>query len=91
MNDEEKPPIYLSDGESIRTEVDLRADGLLWMINTVIFHPRGLALTLYPDEEKLMLQGDGLEAWSFRPEISDDCKAKFEHLLERHFDKFENR
>lgn len=37
---------------------DLRNHGLLWLINTTTFHPRGLALALYVHEE-----GEEVEGW----------------------------
>lgn len=40
--------------------VDLRRDGLLWWINTAIFHPLGYALALDPSVPcELLLLGDG--------------------------------
>jgi hypothetical protein len=48
---------------------DLRECGLLWLINRVVFHPRGYALALVvgPDGEAVgwVLQGDGSEPWTF--------------------------
>lgn len=55
--------------------------GLLWLINTSVFHPRGYALTFNygEDEDGNMvlvgwsMQGDGTETWS----MGDDFKAEF--------------
>lgn len=53
---------------------DLRTEGLLWLINTTVFHPRGYALGLVyenDDPENLgaclgwELMGDGSESWQF--------------------------
>jgi hypothetical protein len=48
---------------------DLREAGLLWLINRVVFHPRGYALALVTDEAGeavgWLLQGDGSEPWTF--------------------------
>lgn len=51
-----------------RRIVDLREDGLLWLINRVVFHPRGFALgVVYRDGVPTgwVLEGDGTEPWSF--------------------------
>lgn len=45
--------------------VKLRADGLLWLINRAVFHPRGYALGADDDSAELILYGDGKEPWSF--------------------------
>ena len=47
--------------------VDLRADGLLWLINTVVFHPRGFALAVDSETGAFSLMGDGSERWAFAP------------------------
>lgn len=48
---------------------DLRTTGLLWLINTTVFHPRGYALALHFDDEGAAigwsLMGDGSEPWQF--------------------------
>lgn len=47
---------------------DLRPTGLLWLINTTVFHPRGYALALYLDDDGQALgwslMGDGTEPWT---------------------------
>lgn len=49
----------------------LRPTGLLWLINTSVFHPRGFALALhYPhldaaEPDGWVLNGDGCEPWLF--------------------------
>jgi hypothetical protein len=50
-----------------RREVDLREDGLLWLINRVVFHPRGYALAVGTEDDagKFFLLGDGSEPWSY--------------------------
>lgn len=65
-------------------DVDLRADGLLWLINRTVFHPRGYALGM--DDGKatgrvaFTLYGDGSEPWRF--EISDEVEnALFEATI----------
>jgi hypothetical protein len=48
---------------------DLQESGLLWLINRVVFHPRGFALGLVIGEGGAVvgwrLQGDGSETWRF--------------------------
>ena len=43
--------------------------GLLWFVNTSLFHPRGYALALHQDETGEVigwsLLGDGTERWAF--------------------------
>lgn len=36
---------------------ELGPSGLLWLINRSVFHPRGLALALYTDEEATQVLG----------------------------------
>lgn len=59
--------------------VDLREDGLLWLINRVIFHPRGYALAMeMRDGEytgRWLLQGDGSEIWRFEG-VDEDEKLR---------------
>jgi len=71
---------------------DLRTFGLLWLINKVVFHPRGFALGLELDDETgdvtgWGMIGDGTEPWSFGnlPDgtpIDDDSFTKVEAFLE---------
>jgi hypothetical protein len=57
---------------------DLRTTGLLWLINTTVFHPRGYALAIKINEqgeaEGWRLLGDGSEPWRF----ADDCDPEFQ-------------
>ncbi len=46
-------------------KVDLREDGLLWLINRVVFHPRGFALGYDAGPDEFHLLGDGSEPWRF--------------------------
>ena len=59
------------------TPVDLREDGLLWLINRAVLHPRGFALGISPDG-KFDLIGDGKEPWHFAVpcEVSDPDHVK---------------
>lgn len=65
MSDE--PPIF-----SIN---ELRSTGLLWLINRVVFHPRGLALALTIADDGTIkgwsLLGDGTECWTMTEEMDD--------------------
>ena len=42
---------------------DLGPTGLLWLINTSVFHPRGYALAV--TAEGFQILGDGTERWAF--------------------------
>lgn len=47
---------------------ELRDSGLLWLINRVVFHPRGFALALtYIGDEVIgwTVEGGGSEPWQF--------------------------
>lgn len=59
-----------------RPFIDLRPTGLLWLINRVVFHPRGYALALVLDEHGdaagWQLQGDGTEVWHFKDPGRED-------------------
>ncbi|MGJ3228907.1 hypothetical protein ACQEUV_26660 [Micromonospora aurantiaca (nom. illeg.)] len=51
-----------------RPFAELRESGLLWLINRVVFHPRGFALALTVCEGEAVgwtLLGDGSEVWKF--------------------------
>lgn len=57
-----------------RPFAEFREEGLLWLVNTAVFHPRGYALSLHfenDDPENLgactgwSLMGDGSESWRF--------------------------
>lgn len=62
--------------------VDLTDDGVLWMINRTIFHPRGFALAM-DDSGNLAIQGNGSEPWKFglTDAMEDEKFAAFERLL----------
>jgi hypothetical protein len=72
---------------------DLRDDGLLWLLNTAVLHPRGFALAFHYDDDDTecrnptgwLILGDGTEPWVMRdgPE-NDRCFAAVEALLEEH-------
>lgn len=57
---------------SVRPFADFRDSGLLWLVNRVVFHPRGYALALhytgkFPDMGECTgwsLLGDGTEPWT---------------------------
>ena len=66
---------------------DLQETGLLWLVNTTTFHPRGYALALvYGDDGALegwTIVGDGTQAWMFDkddPDI-DRCFDAVSELL----------
>lgn len=53
-------------------KVDLQGDGLLWLINRVVFHPRGFALAVVPDTGEFVLLGDGDEPWRYAIQHESD-------------------
>lgn len=70
----------------ISTKVDLRKDGILWMLNTTVFHPRGLELGMATDGE-LYLLGDDREVWVFEETLAESGFEAFNAMLERHLAK----
>lgn len=73
----------MSDTFSAMSEVDLIDDGVLWMINATIFHPRGLALAITPDG-RFFVEGAGNEVIVFADETADLKFEQFRALLARH-------
>jgi len=56
---------------------EFRTNGLLWLINTSVFHPRGFAVGfIYDDEGNLVgwsINGDGTEPWVFADDADNDA------------------
>lgn len=48
--------------------VDFQKDGLLWLVNRVVFHPRGYSLGFDPVTKEFVLLGDGTEVFTFGAE-----------------------
>lgn len=63
----------------VRSFADLRESGLLWLINRVVFHPRGFALALVYDASGVAvgwrLLGKGDEVYSMVPPEDDEFRA----------------
>jgi hypothetical protein len=63
---------------------DLSSTGLLWLVNRVVFHPRGFALTLVKQHGKVVgwnLQDDGTEVWRFTDDKDDQHFAEAQRTL----------
>lgn len=66
------------DDPSIRDWQEFRGAGLLWLVNKVVFHPRGYALAFATDGDVdapvvgWVLLGDGSEPWTFDPSVPND-------------------
>lgn len=63
-------------------------DGLLWLVNTSVLHPRGYALGVLRDTEtkepyEIVLLGDGSEPWFFEPGEFDEIISRYERGEER--------
>ncbi|HET8643236.1 MAG TPA: hypothetical protein VFM37_14965 [Pseudonocardiaceae bacterium] len=59
---------------------ELSESGLLWLINAVVFHPRGFALALAMNTATgevtgWDLVGDGTEPWSYADPVDDRFTA----------------
>jgi hypothetical protein len=52
--------------EPAKIAVDLSGDGLLWLINRVVFHPRGFALAYSKTDGSCQLWGNGDEPWKYQ-------------------------
>lgn len=52
--------------------VDVHADGLLWLVNRTVFHPRGFALGHTPGTDEWRLYGDGSEPWQYAEPVDED-------------------
>jgi hypothetical protein len=68
----------------VRPFEELPSSGLLWLINSVVFHPRGYALGLHRVDGKITgwcLLGDGTEAWRFEDEDIDALFSAAEQTL----------
>lgn len=61
-----------------RCDVDLFDDGLLWLINRTVFHPRGYALAVGLDDDGKIsgfeLWGNGDEPWQFGADIEENSR-----------------
>lgn len=66
----------------------LRDHGLLWLINTSVFHPRGMALAFHYDEGELdgwVLYKDS-ETWVFSDDDANLSFESFKDFICREFD-----
>lgn len=63
-----------------------RDDGLLWLVNTAILHPRGFALGVQVDENDepvgLAVAQHTDDYWHFQPGEFDDVFSNYEHAEE---------
>lgn len=64
----------------VRPFEDLSPSGLLWLINRVVFHPRGYALSLVADDAGTVtgwkLLGDGRQPWTMGDEEHEANAAR---------------
>lgn len=68
-----------------RPLLELSESGLLWLINRVVFHPRGLALALYQEGDeargwKLLAAPEG-EPFTFPESVDTDSYRRAEATL----------
>lgn len=67
----------------------LHDTGVLWLINRVVFHPRGFALAIDVNRETgevtgWTLLGDGTEPWRFAEDRDNVQYAAVEAFIEAH-------
>lgn len=59
--------------------------GLLWLVNTSVFHPRGYALAFHKDDAGDVvgwsLLGDGTERWAFAENWPTDQRSPDDAFL----------
>lgn len=64
---------------------ELSDTGMLWLINRVVFHPRGFALAIQREDDGSAsgwtMQGMGDEVWTFTTDDDDECFAKAEAFI----------
>jgi hypothetical protein len=64
---------------------ELRSSGLLWLINRVVFHPRGFALALHIESDGRVtgwsMMGTGKEPWRFSEADDEESFARAEETL----------
>jgi hypothetical protein len=60
-------------------------DGLIWLVNTAVLHPRGYALAIHVDTENpealplgLSIVGDGSEPWVFETDKQGELLVRYE-------------
>lgn len=83
LTEQEQRQVEKEGALPVRPFEELSPSGLLWLINRVVFHPRGYALGLIPDEEGDIvgwkLLGDGRAPWGMGDE-EDEANAAREFL-----------
>jgi hypothetical protein len=82
----EQPPVIPAEPEEeARPFSEFRDEGLLWLVNVTVFHPRGYALAFGIDTEGNVngwkLMGDGTEPWAFATD--DATRASTDALFAR--------
>lgn len=76
-----KEHVAIAPSPGARPFSEFRDEGLLWLVNTAVFHPRGYALSFEVDDDGTVtgwqLLGDGTEAWQFSgDEVSQALTAQ---------------
>jgi hypothetical protein len=90
MSNQQTPPPRPDTRQNTRTfDFDeLRDSGILWLINTSVFHPRGMALALDYDSDGhcqgWLLFKDN-EAWVFPDEDANESFDNFKKFIEKEF------
>lgn len=72
-----------ADWADVRSFAELRSTGLLWLINRVVFHPRGYALAVVLQGDTVIgwkMMGNGTEVWAYG-DNEDDLFDKVEAFL----------
>lgn len=99
----ERPNRREPDEQDLALIEQFRDEGLLWLVNTAILHPRGYALGIEQDENgdavRLILAGATDDYWYFEPGEFDEVIQHYEvaekdraHRFERAaFERLEER
>ncbi|HEY2088567.1 MAG TPA: hypothetical protein VGH54_21430 [Mycobacterium sp.] len=70
-NDGASPAEAVPEDGVKKIKVDLIDDGILWLINRTVFHPRGFALAYDRASSEFILWGNGDEPWEFSGETEN--------------------
>lgn len=62
---------------------DWHDDGVLWLVNRVVFHPRGFAVGHNQATDDWVLFGDGSETWRFEGVGEDNLFDKVNALFRK--------
>lgn len=70
--------------DEVRPFAEFQQEGLLWLVNASVFHPRGYALAFHHDSDGNVtgwsLEGDGSERWRYDEDMGSAGRTMSRHL-----------